>query len=383
MDLITALLGLNKKSGELWYLVKELFYKENFYLLKDHKEETAQILAKQLDCAISFNEKDEDLNDDERKQLDYLKQTLEYYKERVVPFPDVTKSIQTCLIKNSVLKPIELNITNEHYYEIVHEICEDLVSFEDYSFNKNDLDYLVKVFNLAISPDIFDSIQLGQIDEYSRRLRFYQSFYENIFKSLEKRNDISNLLNESFIRLVDVCVEKNEFVNEFKRDEFTINYNIMMSLAKNSIESKNSNLKLVEKLIDFLFFSYESINSDEFKSNFYELIETVSQNYTNRLANHSDKLWEYYIKTKNDRLVEAIKNIFRLIKDKFIQSYHVSFTELMLDSKSSVNDFYNIYSRLSSTKLSTFSKRPKVESLYLSSSLAKLSLRILKTKFRI
>lgn len=359
LDLITALLGLNKKSGELWYLVKELFYKENFYLLKDHKEETAQILAKLLDCAISFNEKDEDLNDDERKQLDYLKQTLEYYKERVVPFPDVTKSIQTCLIKNSVLKPIELNITNEHYYEIVHEICEDLVSFEDYSFNKNDLDYLVKVFNLAISPDIFDSIQLGQIDEYSRRLRFYQSFYENIFKSLEKRNDISNLLNESFIRLVDVCVEKNEFVNEFKRDEFTINYNIMMSLAKNSIERKNSNLKLVEKLIDFFFFSYESINSDEFKSNFYELIETVSQNYTNRLANHSDKLWEYYIKTKNDRLVEAIKNIFRLIKDKFIQSYHVSFTELMLDSKSSVNDFYNILLTIAEHKVEYFFKKAK------------------------
>ena len=342
LDLIITLLEALPQSQQCFYIVERFLRKEEFYLLKNFHKETESILSRLFDLAL---EMDLTSRDDRNG---HLKESLDQLKRRISPFPETIEFLQDCLYKNIIYKPIEMNVSTKEYFYIINDYVSSFVSFKNFPSEVHELHYLRRVFKIAVSSEVFDSIQPDQLDMYHGRVSFFKIFYRKISECLSERKDIADQLGDDLVELVDMICEKNEFVNEFKSDSLTINYEIIENLSSQVLNYKNSDKRLVVKLIDVWFDLYEAIQMRNVSSKACELIKAACENHTEIASLKSDKLWEYFLSTDDSGskslMMLSIQSIFPLTVDKFFAKYSHGMTEMLLRKESTImNNYAMIY----------------------------------------
>jgi hypothetical protein len=344
LDLIYALLKIVPKSKPCFYVVERLLRKEDFYLLKNFPEETKLILSKLLDLCL-------EINLDDREQYSFLKDSIENLVKRILPFQDVIDAIQNCLYQKFIFRSIEQDITIKEYYYATSDLSK-FIDFKKFPKESNELQRLKTIFKMAISSEIFDSIQPDQAEDYNSRVTFYNLFYRKIAECLKERGDMSALLNDEIIELVNEIIEKNDFVNEFKDNSFTINFNIIRNLSK-VLENKNTSTDLAQILFDLWISLFKNFNTQELRRTACTFIKSACENFPKICSSYSDDIWDFYLNSQTQGseyfLLEAIKFIFPLTRERFLTAHSKALTASIISSNESIvklNGILNLISEM-------------------------------------
>ena len=342
---ITLLLSLVKMCKHTAYLkmISKLLDKDNFYVFKDYPNETVLIMSAIFDLASEVGKQiDSDFRDNNSDYFDALQSAVDKLERRLEAFSQL-KVFQKCLFNKLIGVPIENNFLHQDYFKL----CDiSIVDLEFYPNDAADLDKLASTLAKAISPLIFDSIQPDLVlDRYDRRLRFYSTFFLKLTTSLSKRGDICVRLAEQLGKLVDTCMEKNNFKDDFDEDSFTVNYDCVHYTALFAFQNKATTISLANKLFD-AWFRLFAANQDTAKicSDFYSVISLGSLNFKEQLALKAREIWTYFLDRINDtNFVNYVYQTFANSIDLFRNEFAHKYAHVLINGDEQV-DFTSQYS---------------------------------------
>jgi hypothetical protein len=324
---------------DLMKFINDIFHKDNFYLLKDHQQETQDILKLLINLAVKIENNTNFYTSDTNNYnyLDTLKSCIKSFRQMIEQTRNSSenlKIIHNILFEKIIFEPVEFNYVSEDYFKLINDYME-FISYDYFPNDKKIVDKLKTVYQKAISDDILGSFVNLYDSEF--RKKYYISFFKKLSEIIPKRQDISIGLTDEFIHLLEACMNKNEFLDPFNKDEFTVFYYFCEYLTVNVSKTESLNESLVDKCTEFWFqLCINLFEKDEFNSNlfnlFYLFLQNIFKNYKKLLSSKAEKLWNIYLEMKNEKILLIICEIKPLDIDFFLKDISTKFATLIIVS---------------------------------------------------
>jgi hypothetical protein len=268
-----------------------------------------------------------------------LKRLADHLIEKIKMNYKVVSYIQDSLFEYILVKPIQMKMEHENFYEII-QLFYPLLSFGHLATL---IHRLKPIFRMSLQDNKRKLFDPKVVKFYQQPASLFLKFYTIISVLLKCRLEAKQVLHEELIELIDIIeVEDLYFEIDINHDEpkeennerlvsFTIYYFILVSFSNSILDDVNYEFEIVNRIIKIWFKLYQKRTRDHnIKNNFEKCINLLTANYPSILNFFSEKLWDFYVTKDQYQYAKNLSKIF-YISSVFAKKYDLTYYKKLIN----------------------------------------------------